>query len=503
MKNGHIQFDLSFGRHRQTTSPRQSDEPFRILVLGNLSGRSTAQSKVALAERKPIYVDIDNLDRIFARLAPYLECSLDAAPLTIEFSALDDFHPESLYQRLAPFVALRKLREELNDPATYRRAALALGAPPADTGRSAVDVEEDAATIERLLGQRPMTAPDTPARPGFDMDLWLKGIIAPYVMPDIAHEQRHLLAAVDAAIAEQMRRVLHHPGFQSLEATWRGIEGLVRNLETGETLQLFLLDMSREELVRDLEGNAADLSQSALYRHLCGPDTEPPDGQGWSLLVGDYAFGSSTEDMALLTALGAMAARAEAPLIAAARPEILGCADIKQLAEPKSWPPATAEAQKSWNSLRQSAVAPWIGLALPRVLARLPYGASTDPIAAFAFEELPASRDHEAYLWGNPALAMARLAAQAFLNEGWAMNLDGQLDVTDLPSHTWRENGETSQQPCAELLLSESAGTALLLRGIMPLLSYRNRNAARLLRWQSIADPAQPLQGAWVMAGRG
>lgn len=497
MNNGHIQFDFNFGRHRPDARPRREEEPFRILVLGNIGGRSAGQTAVPFAQRKPVSVDIDNLDRVFRSLAPRLALELDAAPLTIGFSALEDFHPDRLFQRLDPIAALRKLREELDDPITFRRAALALGALPATEAQAPV-AEDDGATVERLLGRRP---PVMAERAGVDLGHWLQRVVAPYIMPDIAHDQRQLIAAVDTAIAGQMRQVLHHPAFQALEASWRGIERLVRTLETGEMLQLFVLDASREELTEDIEGSADDLSRSTLYRHLCGLDTEPPDGHRWSLLVGDYAFGPGHNDLRLLAALGAIAAHAEAPLLAAACRETLGCEGLAQLADPASWKPLDADTRARWNAFRKSPVAPWIGLALPGILARLPYGASTDPITSFAFEELPASRDHEAYLWGNPAFALALLAAQAFQDDGWNMDPDSRLDITDLPSHTYREDGETYQQPCAELLMSESAGTAVAQRGIMPLLSYRNRNAARLLRWQSMSDPPRPLQGAWNLAG--
>ncbi|MBK7663759.1 MAG: type VI secretion system contractile sheath large subunit [Sterolibacteriaceae bacterium] len=106
--------------------------------------------------------------------------------------------------------------------------------------------------------------------------------------------------------------------------------------------------------------------------------------------------------------------------------------------------------------------------------------------------------EHEAYLWGSPAFALALLAGQAFTEDGWNMELAGGLDIGDLPSHIYREVGESRQQPCAEVATGESAGEAILRHGIMAVLSYRNCNAARLLRWQSIADPLQPLQGAWV-----
>ena len=427
-----------------------------------------------------------------------MDLTLDGAPLTIEFSAIDDFHPDRLFARLAPFVALRKLRAELNDPSTFHRAAQALGGrPAAGAGQPPVNAEENAADIERLLGKKPTAAPAGGDAGGFDVDQWLRTVIAPHIVPDGA-EVRQLVGAVDAALAEQMRGVLHHPEFQALEAVWRGIDRIVRELETGETLQIFVLEASHDELARDFAGAADDFTQCSLYRVLCGPETEPPDGHRWSLLVGDYAFGVSLDDARLLAVLGAMAAQSGAPLLAGARPGLLGCTSAMQLSDPAAWPRVDVQAQARWDALRKCAAAPFIGLALPRVITRLPYGAGTDPIDSFAFEEMPDTRDHDAYLWGNPAFTLALLAAQAFQEGGWDMELDGQVDAVDLPAHIYHEGGEAKQQACAEVLLSETAGEATLARGVMPFLSYRNRDAARLLRWQSIADPPQTLQGAWA-----
>jgi type VI secretion system protein ImpC len=491
MANAPLQFDFSFGKPR---GGRRVDEeaPFRMLVLADLGGAVG----LPFAQRKLQSVDIDNFDAVFARLKPRLDIALDGAALAMDFGSLDDFHPDRLFARLAPFAVLRQLRAELNDPAQFRRAAATLGASPAAATSSPPAAAGEANDIERLLGRKPAAAVAAAgAAPGVKIEDLLRAVVAPHVVADIANERAPLITAVDAAIAEQMRRVLHHPAFQSLEANWRGIERLVREIDLGETLQLLLLDATRDELAQDIQAHAADLSQSVLHRHLCGPQTEAPDGKGWSLLVSDLAFGAGRDELQLLAVLGAMAGRAGAPLLAAARPSLLGCDNVAQLADPKTWPAPATESAAFWTALRQSAVAPWIGLALPRILARQPYGKGSDPITAFAFEEL-APRTHEGYLWGSPVFALALLAGRAFMEAGWNMDLTAGLDIGDLPSHSFRDaEGESQQQPCAEVAMSEPAGEAVLRLGAMAILSYRNRNAARLLRWQSIAEPPAPLQG--------
>ena len=142
-------------------------------------------------------------------------------------------------------------------------------------------------------------------------------------------------------------------------------------------------------------------------------------------------------------------------------------------------------------------MAPYIGLAAPRMLMRLPYGKGTDPVSAFDFDELGTARAHESYLWGGGAMACALLIGRAFSARGWEMEPGDELDVEDLPAHAYVEDGEKRLQACAESHLSERAGQALLERGLIPLLSYANRNAIRVMRFQSVAEPPRALAGPW------
>ncbi len=219
-----------------------------------------------------------------------------------------------------------------------------------------------------------------------------------------------------------MRSLLHHPAFQALEANWRSIEHLVRELDPGQRIALLLQDVSRDELAQDLADHAADLSQSALHHHLCGPQTEPPDGQAWSLLVSDQSFTASLAELQWLASLAAMAARA---------------AGVDRLTAPKTWQPLAPDVAAFWHDLRHSPLARWLGLALPRILTRLPYGLKSDPINAFAFEE-QVPREHESYLWGSPAFSLALLAGQSFLDDGWHWTTCPVIFTAKTANHTSR-----------------------------------------------------------------
>ncbi len=248
-----------------------------------------------------------------------------------------------------------------------------------------------------------------------------------------------------------------------------------------------------------MEAAGGELSNSALYRKLVEQGVETPGGQPWSLIVAGYGFRAEVADLKLLAALGAIAAQAGGAVLAAAEPAVLGCRTLAETPDPGGWQDLEPEAQEAWRALRRAPVAASIGLALPHVLLRLPYGRRSDPIETFAFEELSGTEDHERFLWGNPAFACALLIAQAFQDEGWDLCPGNRLDLGDLPAHSYIDaDGEARLTPCAEVLLSQRAAEAVLARGVMPLMSHRNLNAVRLLRLQSIADPPTALAGPWT-----
>jgi len=208
-------------------------------------------------------------------------------------------------------------------------------------------------------------------------------------------------------------------------------------------------------------------------------------------------LGRASEDLDLLAFIGAIASQAGGPFLMSADARFLGCPSLATAPDPTAWHATGADAEKRWQALRQSSVASWLGVAFPRFLLRAPYGKRNDPVEQFDFEEMKSAFDHESFLWGNPAIACAFLIGRAFLDNGWDMELGDQRDIGDLPAVMLERDGEKQLLACAETYLSERAGEAILAQGLMPLLSIKNQNAARLLRFQSLAAPVQPLSGPW------
>jgi type VI secretion system protein ImpC len=483
----------------------------RILVMGDFSGRAYrgVESAADLAVRPTVALDVDNFDRVMSRLAPSVHLPLptaDGSDMVLRFNELGDFHPDQVYRRVELFKALREMRGRLHDPATFAQAATELrggAVQQGSTGQVADSADNEsgnASMLEQLLGGKPTPSPQARVqaeKQRSDIHELIKNIVAPYIVPVADPLQSVYVASVDAAISEQMRAILHQPAFQAMESAWLGVQRLVTGLELGETLQLHLLDVTKDELLADIGPLRQDLEASGLYRLLVEQGSQMPGGQTWSVLVGNYTFGMGAADVALLASLGAVAAQAGGPFLAAADASVLGCHSLAGSPDPRDWQVSDAEAERRWQALRSSPLAPWLGLALPRLLLRLPYGKETDPVESFEFEEFAARQEHEQLLWGNPALACALLIGQSFVERGWDMEPGDQLDIGDLPAYSFEQDGETQLQACAEAYLTERAGEAILHRGLMPLLSFKNRNAVRVMRFQSLADPAQPLAGPW------
>jgi type VI secretion system protein ImpC len=502
--------DIRLVAGQADATERPTDEtPFRMLLLGNFSGRT--EDRPPLANRRPVRVDRDNFGGALAKLDVQVHLPagpFGPAPLTLRFRELDDFHPDRLFERLEMFEALRDLRRRLSDPKTFRAAAAEVRgrapepAPPPQTSQpqrvEGPPPSDPAALLEQMLGgESPPEETRTPVPAASDWGAFLRRVVSPHVVPGVGDEQEALIARVDEATAAQMQTLLHHPAFQAVESAWRAVDLLVRRLDTDEGLSLHLLDLTKDELAADLAG-VEDLRASFAYRLLVEQTVGTPGGQPWAVLTGNYTFGPTAEDGLLLARMGLVAQAAGAPFLAAADSRLFGCASLTATPDPDDWNAAAGEvADEVWAALRGTPQAAYLGLAAPRFLLRLPYGADASATEAFAFEELTAARPHDAYLWGNPAFACALLLGEAFNRAGWGLSPGMIQEVGSLPAHVYEKDGESQLKPCAEVVLRERAFERILEAGVMPLLSLEGSDKVCLARFQSLAEPPTALAGRW------
>ena len=193
-----------------------------------------------------------------------------------------------------------------------------------------------------------------------------------------------------------------------------------------------------------------------------------------------------------------IAAAAGAPFLAGANLDLVGCESIDDLPDPRQWKKQPdAETAKAWAGVRNRPEAGYVGLVLPRFLLRLPYGKDTESTESFEFEELADPKNHEDYLWSNPVFAPVLLLAQSYAEQGWELRPGSVSQISGLPVHTYTEDGESQAQPCAEVLMTQTAAEDIVEKGLMLLASLKNQPAIRLVRFQSIANPPTALAGRW------
>jgi len=481
-----------------------SETPFCIAILGDLSGRASRGliDPKTVGERRAYLVDRDNFDEVISKLHVELHLPTESeSPLVFRFSEFEDFHPDRLFEHNA-FKRLKALRQRVQDPSTFAEATEQLGLLRPAPAKSLSNENARAAApsavqlaagslLDEMIEQTEFRITSERPRKTDQVRDFARQVASQYAVSAPDPRQPEIVARVDGAVGDAMRAILHHPDFQALEAIWRATFLLVRQLGTGPQLKIYLIDVSKQELTEDLSASP-DIRGSGLYRLLIEKAIETHGAEPWTVVVGNYTFGSDDESD-WVAKLATVAHRAGAVFLAEADASLLGCSSLVATPNPLDW--RESNAPVTWKQIRSRPEAASIGLALPRFLLRLPYGAETSSLESFAFEEFSRSPSHDQYLWGNPAFALALLLGQSFSEAGWEMRPGSLSQIENLPLHTYRVEGDSQSKPCAEVLLTEQAVERILDQGLIPLISFKNRDIIRIGRFQSIADPPSPLAG--------
>jgi type VI secretion system protein ImpC len=306
-----------------------------------------------------------------------------------------------------------------------------------------------------------------------------------------------IIAALDLKLTEQINKILHHPDFQKLESAWRGLHYLVNNTETDEMLKIRVMNISKRELATTLKkfkGTAWD--QSPIFKKVYEEEYGQFGGAPYGCLVGDYYFDHTPPDVELLSGMAQVAAAAHAPFISAADPAVMRMESWQELANPRDLTKIFQTPEyAAWRSLRDSEDSRYVGLAMPRFLARYPYGAKTSPVDEFAFEEDVEGTDHSKYAWANSAYAMAVNINRSFKLYGWCSRIRGVESggvVEGLPTHTFPTDDGGVEAKCpTEIAISDRREAELAKNGFMPLIHRKNTDYAAFIGAQSLQKPAQ------------
>ena len=306
-----------------------------------------------------------------------------------------------------------------------------------------------------------------------------------------------IIAQIDKKLSEQINQIIHQEDFKTLEGTWRGMSYLVNHTETDETLKLRILNISKKEaakVLKKFKGVAWD--QSPLFKKLYEQEFGTPGGEPYGCMIGDYYFDHSAPDVEMLNGMAQIAAATHAPFIAAADPNLMGMESWQELGDPRDLSKKFETPDyAAWASLRKSDDSKYVGLTLPRFLARMPYGAKTNPVEAFDFEEEAEGADHSKYVWANAAFAMGANINRAFKMYGWCTRIRGVESggmVEGLPVHTFpTDDGGVDMKCPTEIGITDRREAELARVGLMPLSHWKNTDYAVFMGAQSLNLPAE------------
>ncbi len=317
------------------------------------------------------------------------------------------------------------------------------------------------------------------------------------ISSDAVESIESMIAEIDRKLSDQINMIMHHEDFQQVESAWRGLHYLVNNTEMDEMLKIRVMNISKKELYKTLKKfKGTTWDQSPIFKQVYEHEYGQFGGNPYGCLVGDYYFDHSPPDVDMLREVSKVAAAAHAPFIAASSPSVMQMDSWQELSNPRDLTKIFSTPDYAgWRSLRESEDSRYIGLTMPRFLARLPYGAKTDPVDEFDFEEVTEGADSSKYTWANSAYAMAVNINRAFNLYGWCTRIRGIESggaVEDLPTHTFpTDDGGVDMKCPTEIAISDRREAELAKNGFMPLIHKKNSDFAAFIGAQSLQKPTE------------
>lgn len=301
------------------------------------------------------------------------------------------------------------------------------------------------------------------------------------------------IAQIDKLISDQLNEVMHHPDFQKLEGSWRGLQYLVSQSETGERMKVRVMNTSKKDLLKDME-KASEFDQSALFKKVYEEEYGMFGGASYGALIGDYEFSNHPQDLALLEKISQVAAAAHAPFISAAAPQLFNWDSFEELGGPRDLSKIFSSADYAkWKSFRETEDSRYVSLALPHILMRLPYGQDNVPVEAFNFEEDIDGTDSSKYLWGNAAYALGTRLTDAFAKYSWCAairGVEGGGLVEGLPVHTFKtDEGDVALKCPTEIAITDRREKEFADLGFVPLVHCKGTDYAAFFSTQTANKP--------------
>lgn len=505
-----ITYDVEIGNAIETR-----ELPFLMGVLADLSGQQE-DPQPRLRDRKFVDIDRDNITDIMIAIKPRLMLHVDnklssakgKVAFELVFKSMDDFDPIEIIKNVGPMAELFKARVKLSDLLGKMDGNEDLDAVLGGILKDAKlqsdlkkDVEKRAkdgsigGELAKAVSKGKLVRDESQQQLAADM-------VSEFVMQVtsnkvVSHDSiafiSKRIAEIDGLISAQLNEILHHPDFQKLEGSWRGLSYLVHSSETGSNLKLRVFNATKEELRKDLE-RAIEFDQSALFKKVYEEEYGTFGGTPYSCILGDFEFGRSPMDMSLLQKLAEVAAAAHAPFISAADPAMFDLDSFSDLGTPRDLGKIFESTEMAkWRSFRESEDSRYVALVLPRVLTRLPYGAKTNPVGGINFEEDVDGKDNSKFCWSNAAYALGARITNAHAKYHWTAairGVEGGGLVTDLPAYTFKTtDGDIALKCPTEIAITDRREKELSDLGFIGLCHSKDSDFAAFFGIQTAQKP--------------
>ncbi|RDH43817.1 type VI secretion system contractile sheath large subunit [Zooshikella ganghwensis] len=507
----------------------QRELPFIVGIFADLTG-DPVEPLPPVKVRKMVDIDRDNFDYVLAASAPRVKLSAIANEVDgqgklsgdLLLNQLEDFDPLSVVKKIPKLNEIYEQRCRLRDMQAKLESSDALtqllddmvSESPSDDATKVKDdllaafngktVEEWSAvetndTLNKLLSRDYMLLNEQQrSHVLLLLGQFVQSIVS--VLDAVSAKGASTALLIDDSIAKlddvlgrQLNLILHHPPFQQLEATWRGLYYLVSRTETGQLLKLKVLNISKHDLLKDLE-KAVEFDQSAIFKMIYEAEYGTYGGYPYSLLVGDYEFGRHPQDIELLIKMSSIAAAAHAPFIAAASAQLFDIDTFTALGRPRDLAKIFESVEMDgWRTFRETEDSRYVSLTLPNVLLRLPYGMDTQPVDGLPFEEIVSSKNYKMFLWGNPAYMLAERITNAFALYGWVAairGVEGGGVISGLPTYKYKtDEGDIAMMCPTQVAITDRREKELNDLGFMAICHCKGSNKAAFFGGQTTNKP--------------
>ncbi len=365
-----------------------------------------------------------------------------------------------------------------------------------DAAVETIETEKSGSLLDKILTDGRMARDDFQKERAKDMigefvGQVMSGELTMSKNMDVAINSR--IAEIDRLVSAQMNEIMHHEDFQKLEGSWRGLHHLLKNTLTSSQLKIKVMSVNKSELLKDFE-RALEFDQSNMFKKIYEEEYGTFGGAPFGALIGDFEFGNHPQDMALLEKISQVAAAAHAPFLSAASSGMFGWDSFSEMSEVRDVAKIFDRTEyMKWRSFRESEDSRYVGLTLPHMLMREPYGAATKPTETFRFEEDVDGKDHKKYLWGNAAYAMGTCLTEAFSMYGWCVairGVEGGGLVQGLPTHTFEtDDGEVAMKCPTEVAITDRREKEFADNGFIPLVHCKGTDYAAFFGTQSANKP--------------